>query len=459
MEDDQIIKFMYFDKYKPEKKIGQGSFGRIYQGVNIEGNENVAMKFEEKEKNLLETETYRMIYLKGEGVPKVYCYGNDNKYNILVMELLGRSIESYFTECKKKLSAYTVCYLGAEMVKRIRFVHEKNHIHRDIKPENFVMGIDKNIDNLYIIDFGLAKKYRSSRTKEHIPFKVNKKLTGTIRYSSVNASRCYEQSRRDDLESIGYLLVYLVKGSLPWQGLKIGQNDDRYKMISKKKKKTKVEDLCSGIHQNFQKYIEYCKGLKFDEEPKYDYLISLLIEVLESRTFKCNFDYDWNKDVRSSAMTGSTHDSIHNSSFLSKAQHKGVSNYSTSNINKNDIAQEDLKMIMINNENEDNNSIKEFKEKVKEEEKKLQSNKNVVNNNMPELISKRKQSGISNTKHNTADIKLLSSNNNKTPLEKPRSRSITKKEAQEKTPIEDAKEKGNNVDEQNKPESSMCAIY
>ena len=179
-------------------------------------------------------------------MPKVFCYGNNKTYNILVIELLGKSLEDLFNICGRKFSLKTVSIIGLEMLKRIQFVHEKNHIHRDIKPDNFMMGINQNENSLYIIDFGLAKKYRSSTKKGHIPFKNHKNITGTARYCSVNTHRGYEQSRRDDLESIGFVLMYFLRGSLPWQGIKCRQDEDHYQKIYEKKKATSVEELCRG---------------------------------------------------------------------------------------------------------------------------------------------------------------------------------------------------------------------
>ena len=190
----------------------------------------------------------------GDGVPEIYCYGNNKIYNILVLELLNKSIEEFFQICGNKLSLFTVCKIGIEMIKRIFHIHEKHHIHRDIKPDNFMTGIDNNEDKIYIIDFGLSKKYRSSKTLEHIKFKQHRRLTGTIRYASLNSSRYYgnsilnlEQSRRDDLESIGNVLMYLLKGKLPWQGIKIFDDGDRYRLIYAKKKETQIKVLCSGF--------------------------------------------------------------------------------------------------------------------------------------------------------------------------------------------------------------------
>lgn len=193
--------------------------------------------------------------MKGDGIPKVYCYGNSKHYNILVMEILGKSLEDLFNFCNRKFSLMTVCLMGIEMIKRIQYVHEKNHIHRDIKPDNFMMGYEKSVNKVYIIDFGLAKKYRSSTKKGHIAFKTGKNITGTARYCSINTHRGYEQSRRDDLESIGYVLVYFLKGILPWQGLKVREHEDHYDKIHEKKKNTTSAELCKGLPGIFIKII------------------------------------------------------------------------------------------------------------------------------------------------------------------------------------------------------------
>jgi serine/threonine protein kinase len=159
------------------------------------------------------------------------------------------------------------------------------------------MGIGENVTMVYLIDFGLAKKYRSSRTLQHIKFTNNKKLTGTARYASINALRGCEQSRRDDLEAIGYVLMYFLRGSLPWQGLKVDKKEDRYKKIYEKKKSTTAEELCTGYPNEFIEYINYTRGLGFENDPDYEYLRSLFKSVMNKTNGIWDLEFDWLKGI------------------------------------------------------------------------------------------------------------------------------------------------------------------
>lgn len=167
------------------------------------------------------------------------------------MERLGISTEKFLTRCKGVFSLKTTMMLVTQMLKRIEFIHSRYFIHRDIKPDNFLMGLGKNENKVYCIDFGLSKRYRCIKTGSHIPIKQGKLLTGTARYSSLNTHLGIEQSRRDDLEALGYIVVYFLKGELPWQGFKSKSKEEKYFKIMEKKTEVTVEKLCSDLPGTF----------------------------------------------------------------------------------------------------------------------------------------------------------------------------------------------------------------
>ena len=223
-------------------------------------------------------------------------FGNTKDYNILIMELLGPSLETLFQSLNKKFSLKTICMLGIQMLDRIEYIHSKKLIHRDVKPDNFAIGKGKNSHILYVLDFGLAKKYWSSTHKCHIPFIKGKKLTGTARYASINALSGFEQSRRDDLESIFYILLYFLRGKLPWQGVKIENKEERYKKICELKKTITTKELCSGFPNEFEIFLNYIRNLEFTQVPDYNYLKNLLKIILDKTNNYIDYFYDWNRE-------------------------------------------------------------------------------------------------------------------------------------------------------------------
>lgn len=204
------------------RQLGKGGFGQIYLGRNIKENYPIAIKVEEngtRSHLFLEYEILQDIQ-GDEGIPKVYKFKQGHKHNYLIMELLGKSIDKLFSECKKNFSYKTIFQIGYQMIQRIEYIHSKGYIHRDIKPGNFVIGKGDKSKIIYIIDFGLSKRYIDKNNQKHIPYKEGKGLTGTARYVSLFTHYGIEQSRRDDIEGIAYNLIYLAKGKLPWQGVK-----------------------------------------------------------------------------------------------------------------------------------------------------------------------------------------------------------------------------------------------
>ena len=289
---DPIIGKVFFSKYKAIKKLGEGSFGKVYKAEYNGENYAIKMEYKAKEQGLLEIEATIMSYLKGPNIPYIKSYGYSGDFNVLVMQLLDKSLEDLINKYST-FSIKTVAMLGYQMVNILQYIHDKHIIHRDIKPDNFVMGAKEDNAKLYILDFGLAKKYRSSRTLVQYPYIKKKKLTGTARYASIHALEAYEQSRRDDLESVGYVLMYFLRGNLPWQGLKVRSKEDRYKRILEKKRETTTEDLCKDFPREFFEYVDYTRNLEYEENPDYDFLRKKFTDVLKELNEEMDYIYDW----------------------------------------------------------------------------------------------------------------------------------------------------------------------
>ncbi|KAK0525391.1 Palmitoylated plasma membrane-bound casein kinase [Tilletia horrida] len=285
--------------YRVGRKIGEGSFGVIFEGTNLLTDSKVAIKFEPRKTDAPqlrdEYRTYKL--LSGTlGIPQAYFFGTEGQHNILVIDLLGPSLEDLFDLCGRKFSIKTVCMTAKQMISRVQSIHEKNLIYRDIKPDNFLIGRpNTNNSNLvYTVDFGMAKQYRDPKTKQHIPYRERKSLSGTARYMSINTHLGREQSRRDDLESLGHVFMYFLRGGLPWQGLKAATNKQKYEKIGEKKQSTPIRELCEGFPEEFGIFLNYVRKLGFEETPDYDFLRELFTKVLRSAGEVEDGVYDWN---------------------------------------------------------------------------------------------------------------------------------------------------------------------
>jgi len=288
-------------KYRIGRKIGCGSFGDIYIGTDITNGEEVAIKLENVSSPhpqlQYESKLYKLLQ-GGEGIPQVKWFGVEGDYNVMVMELLGPSLEDLFNFCNRKFSVKTVLLLADQMISRVEYVHNKCFLHRDIKPDNFMMGLARRGNLVYLIDFGLAKRYRDAKTHQHIPYRENKNLTGTARYASINTHLGIEQSRRDDLESLGYVFMYFNRGSLPWQGLKAATKKQKYERISERKIGTPIEVLCKGFPPEFATYLNFCRSLRFDDKPNYSYLRQLFRNLFHREGYVYDYIFDWTLQIK-----------------------------------------------------------------------------------------------------------------------------------------------------------------
>lgn len=282
-------KLLLSNEYKLIRKLGSGSFGEVYK-VQNEKKKMFAAKVEKKQNTSRLKEEYD-FYLKLEkcgvksGIPKIITFIETDEIYVLVMQLLGKSLDEMLTE-HTLLDIGTVLKAGISIVTLLEMIHNATFIHRDIKPNNFLVDAHGEI---YIVDFGLSKQYITE--DKHIGFRCERSLVGTARYASINVHMGLEPSRRDDLESVGYMLIYLLKGKLPWQGIKKQKDEDHVKVIGEVKQYTHLSKLCEDLPQCFASYIKYCRNLQFYRTPDYEYLKELFAK--EAINLGVELKYCW----------------------------------------------------------------------------------------------------------------------------------------------------------------------
>ena len=316
-------------KYVIQQKIGEGSFGKIFQATHKMSGETVAIKINSgKNDNIILKNEARIYTILSDikGIPNIRNFGIDGSYNFMVLDILGPSLldlNNKFGQYeksvnynkdqihKKSLSLKTVLSLGLQMLRRIESIHNKGFLHRDIKPDNFLFGSEKHPHVLYIIDFGLAKKYCNyieENDIDHIPCETGRNITGTERYISINIHDGFTPSRRDDMESIGYVMIYLLMGYLPWSSCAITSHSShdshskRDNKVNKNIKNNTVRNMKKRINYwilennlptEFITYIEYCRSMKFTEKPDYNYLRTLLLNLFKHKQFSVDNNFEW----------------------------------------------------------------------------------------------------------------------------------------------------------------------
>jgi serine/threonine protein kinase len=264
--------------------------------------------------------TFTKLLNGAQGFPTLYYAGVYDKKNIIVESLLGPSLDKLFKFCGRMFPLKTVCLIGIEMVKRLETMHDKGIIHRDLKPNNLTWGnynssyknmLSYNINNInpydkldintiYLIDFGLSCSFWDNiYTQKHYKYTTGLNFVGTLRYASLNSHNGIKQSRRDDLESMIYILIYFLKGKLPWQDVKAKNKDERYKLIQQIKTKVSINSLCEDIPPEFADLLSYIKSLEFSARPSYSkfyFCFQNIINKLNCEQIQeKNYNYIWER--------------------------------------------------------------------------------------------------------------------------------------------------------------------
>ncbi|KAI9443970.1 ser/thr kinase [Lactarius indigo] len=266
-------------RYRVGMLLGSGTSGDVYLGRDIKTGQDVALKLEP-----IQTQTPRLSHehsvykaLSGvSGIPTMHWYGREVPYHVMVLDHLNLTVEEAISKCHNINSVFSY---ADQMLSRLKSLHEQSYIHRDVKPTNFMTGIGK-LSQVFLIDFGLAQLFHDPSTCRHVPLVSGLKTVGTITFTSINSHSGRMQSRRDDLESLVYSIVYLCRGHLPWQDIVKGYSIEKYGASILEMKIASSKTLCQGLPAPFVTFRQHIQSLGFDEKPQYDYLHSLLMQCL-----------------------------------------------------------------------------------------------------------------------------------------------------------------------------------
>jgi casein kinase 1 len=282
-------------RYLLRRKLGSGSFGDVYEAEDQDTHGIIAAKFDTNRENpqlIHEHKIYR--FLAGmDGIPNVYGLYDWGRSRVLIMDHLGPSLETLFRRCSRRFSLKTVLMIADQMLRVIEWVHSCGVLHRDIKPQNFLVGRGEQRNKIYLIDFGCSTTWIDPRTHLHEIYTRNNGLIGTCYYVSINTHLGDLQSRRDDLESILYVLVRFLIGRLPWQGAHIKDAKERGDRVTQTKIHTAPEMLCAGLPQEFRMILEGIRSLNFDEAPNYFWMRQTFMDLFIEQGFVYDGIFDW----------------------------------------------------------------------------------------------------------------------------------------------------------------------
>ena len=426
LKENKII----FKKYKPIKLIGKGSFSNVYSTIKLDDKSVFAMKVQKKDpqKKMLEIEAYHLYLLQGFGIPKLITFGRNKNYDILIESILGKTLYEIFIKNQKPCDLINTCLIAIQLIERLEFIHSKNLIYRDVKPENFLIGI-KDPDVIYITDFGLCKKYRSSKTGKHLQQRDTKKINGNLKYSSANVLKGKESSRKDDLIALGYVIIFLYKRHLPWNLDLQGLNKKTFFALVRSKETNHNGEIFKNIPEEMAEFLKYAQNLKFEKDPDYKYMKGLFMTLLKKKNSEIQkLNFCWINPNEKSHRTLSNQNSgnkinlrlrilqslknkrLKNMQIISKdeLQNAKINNdYENDKKDKNNLALNDLtdyNTTPNKNMNSLSKGIKVVikKENLKNEKGKIYINKNEEKNKMQNYLFKN----ITYTKINLKPIRF-----------------------------------------------------